>query len=93
MKTATLDNSRIEALATRPEATAAFPVLLERIVREEGCCRKRKRNHVDYDKVKRTFAALDPDGQAKLKELLGADKVTIYVPPAQSGGVVATVRF
>lgn len=91
MKTATLDNARIEALATRPEATAAFPVLLERITTQSGCCKRRARNHVDYDKVKRTFVSLSPEQQAKLKELLGADSIVIYPPAA--GGVVTPVRF
>lgn len=85
MRTVTLENATIDALAARADAVAALPQVFRNfasaVKAAGGCNCKGVRKDVShlYARAKATVLNLDEAGLATLKALLGADAVVVYL--------------
>lgn len=77
-KTVVLDARAIAALAARPAAVAAFPVLAR--TEADTCCGgRRQRTRPAVREISAAIAALAAEPLARLKALLGADAVVVHL--------------
>jgi len=83
MRVVALDRRAIAALAGRPAVVSAFPFMRQTI--PPDCCGKKPQP--DVAAIANQLAVLSLEGQTRLKSLLSADQVVIYLA---SG---AEVRF
>lgn len=79
-----MDSRAVAALASRPAVAAEFPSLTR--TKLAGCCGQKKQVP-DMPAVAVSVAEMTAEAKAKLKALLGATEVVVYLP---TGG---TVRF
>lgn len=84
----TLDNAKINALAVSPEVTALFP-FFTKSVSTSNCCGK-KSSKPDYESIRTSIIMLTPSDKTKLREILKADIVRVYV---KRDGVVKEVEI
>lgn len=89
MKTVTLDNMRIDAMLANPTIAAEFPFLadirkkLEGVSRGCSSCSSRNEAAARYLTVRRIVVGLPDTAKARLKELLGTDRLMISL---EAGG-------
>lgn len=87
--TVLIENATLESLASNPEALAAFPSVLRPILDARSgvrsscgsCIQKRRRALLQaYDRAKHALAGLDGTQAAKLRQILGAERIRVMVP-------------
>lgn len=85
----TLDNGRIAGMAAGGNFVAEFP-FLTMTIEHRACCGRVTGRSADFDNIRKHIASLPADKKAKMKELLGAEEVTVHY---NDGTGIQTVRF
>lgn len=81
LRSIVLEDSRLAVMAGQPKFTEAFPFLRDYAGALRSCmsCGGRREAGRQAAKVKAKIANLDDGQKRKLKELLNAEQVTVYV--------------
>lgn len=90
MRVLTLDDAAVRRLADTPTVAAAFPFLKAVKTVKVGCCNKTHGpSPGDLSAAKQSVAGLSPTRRAAFKQLVGADRIVVWVPV--DGGVSKVV--
>ena len=87
MKPVELDRSKIDLLRTKMQFIKTFPVAATRMICG-GCCGGVSKRSNSYVSIKRAIAYASDERVGVVKELLGADKLSIRLPSVTGMSVI-----